>query len=79
MKGIRRAIREMGTQSGVRGDVSLARDCLFLIDMPVVVIFAQANRASSRTASLITARHGRSITKNRVSETGLLEMSELCV
>lgn len=56
---------------------SLAGNChLFHIDVPLVVIFAQANRASSRTAIPITAKHGRSITKNRVSETGLLEMSE---
>lgn len=47
--------------------------------MPLIVIFAQANRASSRTAIPITAKHGRNITKNRVSETGLLEIKETLV
>lgn len=58
--------------------MSLAGNChLFHTDMPLVVIFAQANRASSRTAIPITAKHGRSISKNRVSERGLLEMNQL--
>lgn len=60
--------------------MSLAGNChLFRTDVPLVVIFAQANRASSRTAILITAKHGRSISKNRVSETGLLEEKQLLV
>jgi len=60
--------------------MSLAGNChLFHIDMPLIVIFAQANRASSRTAIPITAKHGRNITKNRVSETGLLEIKETLV
>lgn len=58
--------------------MSLAGNCpLFHTDVPLVVIFAQANRASSRTAIPITAKHGRSISKNRVSETGLPEMNQL--
>lgn len=58
--------------------MSLAGNChLFHTDVPLVVIFAQANRASSRTAIPITAKHGRNISKNRVSETGLLEMNQL--
>lgn len=58
--------------------MSLAGNChLFHTDVPLVVIFAQANRASSRTAIPITAKHGRSISKNRVSETGFLEINQL--
>lgn len=48
----------MGSRAGARG-------------LTAFVFSAQASRASRRAASLTTARPGKTITKNRVSETAL--------